>query len=160
MRCPNCASASTRVVDSREAPNAVRRRRLCEDCGNRFTTYERVETLKPLVMKRDGTREEWNRAKLLEGVRLACTKRPVSSVRIEELLDDVEAQLAGSGKQEIASSDIGEAVMRRLRFLDEVAYIRFASVYLRFRDVNGFVQEVDRVRRPVRPNEDQLQLEI
>ncbi len=160
MRCPKCASASTRVMDSREAPNAVRRRRVCESCGNRFTTYERVETTRPLVVKRDGSREEWNRSKLLEGVRLACTKRPVSSARIEDLVDEVESQLAGSGKAEIQSSELGQAVMRRLRALDEVAYIRFASVYLRFRDVNGFLEEVARVRRPSRPPEDQLQLEI
>lgn len=147
-------------MDSRDATNAVRRRRLCENCGNRFTTYERVEVLGPLVVKRDSTREAWNRTKLAEGVRIACTKRPISSVRIEALVDDVEAQFMGSGRQEIPTSEIGTAVMRRLRELDEVAYIRFASVYLRFRDVNGFLEEVERVRRPVRPSEDQLAMEL
>ncbi|MDP9378854.1 MAG: transcriptional regulator NrdR [Chloroflexota bacterium] len=160
MRCPKCGSGDSRVVDSRDAVNAVRRRRLCENCGNRFTTYERVETLRPLVVKRDGTREEWNRTKLLEGVRIACTKRPISSARIEELVDEVEAQVAGSGRQEILTTEIGLAVMRRLRHLDEVAYIRFASVYLRFRDVNGFLEEVERVKRPGRPADDQLQLDL
>jgi transcriptional repressor NrdR len=111
-------------------------------------------------MKRDGTREEWNRVKLLEGVRIACTKRPISSARIEELVDEVEAQLTGTGRQEIPSSEIGSAVMRKLRELDEVAYIRFASVYLRFRDVNGFLQEVERVKRPSRPSDDQLHLDL
>lgn len=160
MRCPKCGSGETRVVDSRDATNAVRRRRLCENCGNRFTTYERVEVLAPLVVKRDSTREAWNRTKLAEGVRIACTKRPISSVRIEALVDGVEAQFIGSGRQEIPTSEIGTAVMRRLRELDEVAYIRFASVYLRFRDVNGFLEEVERVRRPARPSEDQLAMEL
>lgn len=160
MRCPNCGSGDTRVVDSRDAQNAVRRRRLCENCGTRFTTYERVESARPLVVKRDGTREEWNRTKLLEGVRIACTKRSISSARMEELVDEVETQLAGSGRQEIPSSEIGQAVMQRLRALDEVAYIRFASVYMRFRDVDGFLEEVERVKRPRRPSEDQLPLNI
>ena len=160
MRCPKCGSGDTRVVDSREAANAVRRRRLCENCGNRFTTYERVETTKPLVVKRDGTREEWNRVKLLEGVRIACTKRSISSARIEELVDEVEAQLTTTGRQEIPTAEIGQAVMRRLRELDEVAYVRFASVYLRFRDAEGFLEAVERIKRPARPSDDQLQLDI
>ena len=147
-------------MDSREAVNAVRRRRLCENCGNRFTTYERVETTKPLVVKRDGTREEWNRVKLLEGVRVACAKRPISSARIEELVDEVEAQLTSTGRQEIPTAEIGQAVMRRLRELDEVAYVRFASVYLRFRDADGFLEAVERIKRPGRPSDDQLQLDI
>ncbi len=115
---------------------------------------------RPLVVKRDGTREEWNRAKLLEGVRLACKKRPVSSDRIEELVDDVEAQLTGTGRSEIHTADIGQAVMRRLRALDEVAYIRFASVYMRFRDVQGFIEEVERIKRPRPPVDEQTRLEI
>ncbi len=160
MRCPSCSSGRTRVVDSRETADSVRRRRRCEDCDHRFTTYERVETTRPLVVKRDGTREEWNRLKLLEGVRLACTKRPISSARVEELVDEVEAQLAGTGRPEVPSSEIGQAVMRRLRLLDEVAYIRFASVYLRFRDVDGFIEEVERIRTPVRPSEDQIPLNL
>jgi len=160
VHCPKCGSRETRVVDSRDATNAVRRRRSCEHCGNRFTTYERVELLGTLVVKRDSTREAWNRTKLAEGVRIACTKRPISLARMEDLVDEVEAQLMGSGRQEIPSSEIGTAVMRRLRELDEVAYLRFASVYLRFRDVNGFLEEVERVRRPARPSEDQLPMEL
>lgn len=160
MRCPECGSEKTRVVDSREAPGAVRRRRQCEPCGHRFTTFERVETTKPLVLKRDGTREEWSRQKLLDGVRIACTKRPISSARIEALVDGVEVQLAATGRREVPASEIGAGVMRALRELDEVAYIRFASVYLRFRDVDGFVEEVERVRQPVRPPDDQLRLGI
>lgn len=160
MRCPKCGSNDTRVVDSREAPDAVRRRRKCEACGDRFTTYERVETARPMVVKRDGTREEWNRMKLMEGVRLACTKRPISTARVEDLVDSVEAQLTSTGRSEIRSSEIGQAVMRRLQALDEVAYIRFASVYMRFRDVNGFIEEVERIRVPPTPSEDQMQFNI
>ncbi len=160
MHCPSCGSGRTRVRDSREAPDSVRRRRRCDDCGHKFTTYERIETTRPLVLKRDGTREEWSRTKLLEGVRLACKKRPVSSARIEDLVDDVESQLTGGGRQEIDSTDIGQAVMKRLRSLDEVAYIRFASVYLRFRDVQGFIEEVERIKRPPRAPEEQARLEI
>ena len=132
-------------MDSREAVNAVRRRRLCESCGNRFTTYERVETTKPLVVKRDGTREEWNRVKLLEGVRVACTKRPISSARIEDLVDEAEAQLTTTGRQEIPTAEIGQAVMRRLRELDEVAYVRFASVYKDFADARDFEEFIRRL---------------
>jgi transcriptional repressor NrdR len=119
-----------------------------------------VETTKPLVVKRDGTREEWSRLKLLEGVRLACTKRPISGARVERMVEEIEAQLAGTGRQEVPSSEIGAAVMRRLRALDEVAYVRFASVYLRFRDVNGFLEEVEKVRHPARPPEEQVPLDI
>lgn len=160
MHCPKCGSGSTRVVDSREAADSVRRRRRCEECGDRFTTYERLETTRPLVVKRDGTREEWNRMKLLAGVRLACTKRSISSARIEELVDDIEAQLTGTGRQEIDSAEIGQAVMRGLRSLDEVAYIRFASVYLRFRDVEGFLEEVEKIKQPPRPSDDQIRLNL
>lgn len=160
MRCPKCGSGETRVVDSREAADSVRRRRRCESCGNKFTTYERIESTRPLVVKRDGTREEWNRAKLLAGVRLACTKRPISSARIEELIDDIETQLTTTGRQEIPSNEIGAGVMHRLRALDEVAYIRFASVYLRFRDVEGFVEEVEKIKRPPRPSDEQIRLNI
>ncbi len=160
MRCPNCNSGATRVIDSREAAEAIRRRRRCEECGHRFTTYERIETSRPLVVKRDGTREDWDRSKLVAGVRLACTKRPVPSARIEELVDEVEAQLTSTGRQEIPTEEIGHAVMRRLRALDEVAYIRFASVYMRFRDVDGFVEAVEQVKRPPRPPEEQIPLNL
>lgn len=148
------------MVDSRDASGAVKRRRRCANCGARFTTFERVEITKPLVVKRDNTREEWSRAKLLEGVRLACTKRPISSKSMESVVDEVEEQLASTGRSEVSSREIGEAVMRLLRPLDEVAYIRFASVYLRFPDVNGFIEEAERVRTPPKPPEEQIPMNI
>lgn len=160
MQCTRCGARDTRVIDSREAVNAVRRRRQCPECGHRFTTYERVETAKPLVVKRDGTREPWNRAKLQEGIRLACNKRPVPSSVIEELVDDVESRLTSTGRTEVTATEIGQAVMRQLRFIDEVAYIRFASVYLRFRDASGFIEEAENVRRRQHISDSQLALDI
>lgn len=160
MRCPNCGSNDTRVTDSREAEESVRRRRRCKQCDERFWTYERVETTKPLVVKRDGTREEWDREKLVRGVRVACSKRPVSHARIEALVDEVESQLAAGGRQEVGSDEIGRAVMRGLRELDEVAYIRFASVYMRFPDAQGFIDAVETIQRPTRPAADQMQFNL
>ncbi len=158
MHCPKCGSTKTRVTDSRETTNAIRRRRKCEDCGYRFTTYERIEQIMPLVVKRDGTREEWDRNKLLTGIRLACNKRPVSYSTMQQIVDEIEEQF--SGRQEVDSSEIGQAVMKKLRVLDEVAYIRFASVYLRFHDVNGFIEAVEQVRRPQKPPEEQIPMNI
>lgn len=158
MRCPNCGSEDTRVTDSRDADGSVRRRRRCRNCDHRFWTYERIETTKPLVVKRDGAREPWDRSKLVSGIRTACSKRPVPHARIEELVDEVEAKLASGGRQEVQSSEIGQAVMRGLRALDEVAFIRFASVYLRFPDAQGFLEAVEAVRRPARPSDDQMRL--
>jgi len=123
-------------------------------------TYEVVETTRPLVVKQDGARQEWDRNKLLAGVRLACTKRPISSARIEDLVNAVESELTSTGRQEIESKDIGEAVMKKLRTLDDVAYIRFASVYRRFRDAGGFLEEVERIKRPARAPDEQVRLEL
>ena len=160
MRCPHCGSGDSKVTDSREADGSIRRRRRCVRCAERFWTYERVETERPLVVKRDGTREEWDRNKIVRGVRVACSKRPVSHARIEELVDEVEARLASGGRQEVPSAEVGQAVMRALRSLDEVAYIRFASVYLRFPDARGFLDAVEAVQRPPRPSDEQIPLNL
>ncbi len=140
MRCPYCGHPEDRVVDSREAQDGqvTRRRRECLACARRFTTYERIDDVLPGVVKKDGRREAFDRAKILEGVATACQKRPVSAEQMEGLVADVERQLQEAGEREIPTSVIGEAVMQRLRRLDEVAYVRFASVYRAFRDVGEF----------------------
>ncbi|MFN3197569.1 MAG: transcriptional regulator NrdR [Bradymonadia bacterium] len=146
MRCPFCRSEQTKVVDSRfnRDANATRRRRACETCGRRFTTYERVEALLPVVVKRDDNREPFDREKIRRGVARACEKRPVSVDAIDALVDDVERVFAGKGDKEVNSTEIGEVVMQGIKDLDGVAYVRFASVYRDFRDVNEFMQELDR----------------
>jgi len=145
VRCPWCGHLEDRVVDSREAQEgqATRRRRECAGCGRRFTTYERIEEILPQVVKKDGRREPFDRKKIVEGVGRACQKRPVSSEEVEALVAAVERELQELGEREIRTSAIGEAVMRRLRSLDEVAYVRFASVYRAFRDVNEFMAELE-----------------
>jgi len=145
MRCPWCGNVEDRVVDSREAQdgNATRRRRECAGCGRRFTTYERVEEILPHVVKKDGRREPFDRKKIVEGVSRACQKRPVSAEQVEALVTAVERELQELGEREIRTPYIGEAVMKRLRALDEVAYVRFASVYRAFRDVGDFTAEVE-----------------
>jgi transcriptional repressor NrdR len=145
VRCPWCGHLEDRVVDSREAQEglATRRRRECAGCGRRFTTYERIEEILPQVVKKDGRREPFDRKKIVEGVARACQKRPVSAERIEALVAAVERELQELGEREIRTVSIGEAVMRRLRALDEVAYVRFASVYRAFRDVNEFMSELE-----------------
>lgn len=145
MRCPFCRSESTKVVDSRynRDANATRRRRACETCERRFTTYERVEALLPVVVKRDDRRDPFDREKIRNGVARACEKRPVPVAAIDALVDDVERDFAGRGDREVNSTEIGEAVMLRLRDLDGVAYVRFASVYRDFRDVGEFMQELN-----------------
>ena len=147
MRCPGCASLENKVVDSRTARDgdAIRRRRECIACGARFTTYEYVERTQVLVIKKDGRREPFRREKLAEGVTKACEKRPVSRDQIEALLDRVENVIQAMGQSEIESRDIGEAVMSELVQLDQISYVRFASVYRDFRDVNHFVDEIKRV---------------
>jgi transcriptional repressor NrdR len=144
MRCPYCGHLEDRVVDSREAQDgqATRRRRECAGCGRRFTTYERIEEVLPQVVKKDGRREPFDRAKIVEGVAIACQKRPVSVEQVQALVTAVERELQELGEKEIRTSAIGEAVMRRLRELDEVAYVRFASVYRAFRDVGEFMTEL------------------
>ena len=144
MRCPYCGHLEDRVVDSREAQDgqATRRRRECAGCTRRFTTYERIEEVLPQVAKKDGRREPFDRAKIVEGVAIACQKRPVSAEQVQALVTAVERELAELGEKEIRTTVIGEAVMRRLRELDEVAYVRFASVYRSFKDINEFMSEL------------------
>ena len=147
MRCPFCGHDEDRVIDSRpsEEGTAIRRRRECISCGNRFTTYEKVETLPLLVVKKDGTRQVFDRAKLFSGIMKACEKRPVSTSQIERLVDSIESSAQNSLKRELSSGEIGEMVMNGLKHIDEVAYVRFASVYRQFRDVNSFMKELNEI---------------
>ncbi len=144
MRCPYCSHTGSRVVDSREAKDGteIRRRRECNTCGRRFTTYERVEETPASVIKRDGRRETFDREKLLAGLLTACEKRPVPRAKLEQIADRVEAEIASRGDREMSSEEIGNLVIEQLRELDQVAYVRFASVYRRFEDVNQFMQEL------------------
>ena len=145
MRCPFCRDLENRVIDSRlgKDGDAIRRRRHCERCGRRFTTYERVEEALPMVVKKDGRREPFERAKIVNGIKRACEKRPVSVDTIETLADAIERQLQESGEREVTSRAIGEAVMREMHDVDGVAYVRFASVYRSFRDVHEFMHELE-----------------
>ena len=145
MRCPFCRDLENRVIDSRlgKDGDAIRRRRHCERCGRRFTTYERVEEALPMVVKKDGRREPFERAKIVNGIKRACEKRPVSVDTIEALTDSIERQLQESGEREVTSRAIGEAVMREMHDVDGVAYVRFASVYRSFRDVHEFMRELE-----------------
>ena len=144
MKCPFCSHEDTRVVDSRvgKEGNNIRRRRECVDCERRFTTYERVEETLPLVIKKDGRREAFERQKIISGIQRACEKRPVSVATIEKVVDQIERSLQECGEKEINASRIGEAIMEALQSLDEVAYVRFASVYRQFRDINEFMAEL------------------
>ncbi len=144
MRCPYCHSTNNKVIDSRPSreANAIRRRRECLHCQRRFTTYEQVEETMPLVVKKDGRREPFQRSKLYEGITKACEKRPVSIDAIENFLDSLEREMLESGQREIASTWIGERVMAQLRQWDEVAYVRFASVYRHFTDATDFMEEI------------------
>jgi transcriptional repressor NrdR len=145
VRCPNCGAADDRVIDSRDLDDSttVRRRRECSACQSRFTTYERVEAARLLVLKNDGTKEEFERAKLAAGLAKALTRRPVGPGAAEEAADAIEAALRARGQNEVRSSDIGEMAMDRLRALDHIAYIRFVSVYQSFDDLEQLKQEVD-----------------
>lgn len=144
MKCRYCSCTESRVVDSRptEDGTAIRRRRECANCGRRFTTYEKIEEIPILVVKRDGSREAFDSSKILAGVRKACEKRPVSSLEQNKLVDEVSREITNTLEQEVTSIDIGECVMKHLRDLDEVAYVRFASVYRSFKDINTFMQEL------------------
>lgn len=144
MKCPFCGFADTKVIDSRlgKEGNNIRRRRECFDCERRFTTYERIEETLPLVIKKDGRREPFDRQKIIAGMQRACEKRPVSIATIEKMVDRLELSLQESGEKEIESSRIGESVMEALHELDEVAYVRFASVYRQFKDINEFMSEL------------------
>ena len=144
MKCPQCSFEEDRVVDSRTTKEgeAIRRRRECLKCGNRFTTYEYIERVPMMVVKNDGRREEYSREKLLGGLLKACEKRPVSREQIERVIDDIETVLFAKFKNEVKSTEIGNLVVDRLQSLDEVAYVRFASVYRQFKDINQFMSEV------------------
>ncbi len=144
MKCPFCSCIDTRVVDSRlgKEGNSIRRRRECSDCDRRFTTYERIEDTLPLIIKKDGRREPFERNKIIGGMQRACEKRPVSIAAIEKIVDQMEMEFQESPEREIPASKIGEKVMFALHNLDEVAYVRFASVYRQFKDINEFMQEL------------------
>ena len=143
MKCPYCGSADSRVVDTREVGDGIRRRRECQACKQRYTTYEQVARVNLLVIKRDGRREPFNRQKLFEGIRQACAKRPISTEIIDQMVTGIESDLYVLGKSEVPSRVIGEMVMRRLREVDGVAYVRFASVYRSFADLETLKREVD-----------------
>ena len=147
MRCPQCGTRETRVVDSRDLDDAatIRRRRECASCSARFTTYERVEAARLVVLKRDGSRQEFDRDKLASGIRKALTRRPVPQSAAEQAADEIEVELRASGTSEIPSSRIGQMAMAKLRAVDQIAYIRFASVYQSFEDLEDLKREVDRV---------------
>ena len=142
MRCPNCGAPDSRVTDSRDTGEEIRRRRECSECGVRFTTYERIQHATLVVAKRDGRREEFNREKLLRSIRLACVKRPLPTGTLDKLVEEIESDLQRLGRAEVPASVIGDAALRRLREIDPVAYIRYASVYRDFDDLEGFVKEI------------------
>lgn len=147
MKCPYCGNEGIKVIDSRpsEENNAIRRRRQCEACEKRFTTYETVESMPLIIVKKDNTREPFSRDKLMSGLVRSCHKRPVPMKDIDQLVEDIENQLYNSMKKEIDSSYIGEVVMERLKEIDEVAYVRFASIYREFRDINTFMDELTKI---------------
>lgn len=149
MQCPRCQYNGTRVVDSRPADDgrAIRRRRECESCSFRFTTFERIEQAPILVVKKNGNREEFNREKLLRGIIRACEKRPIAMEQMEAIVDEVEREIRKRGENEIPSEKIGEYVMDRLAKIDEIAYIRFASVYRQFKDIEVFMKEMQELER-------------
>lgn len=145
MKCPYCSTLDNKVIDSRLSKDGrtIRRRRECLKCERRFTTYERLDELLPMVVKKDGRREPFNREKIIEGIKKSCQKRPVSMTRIEEFVDSLEIYLQELGKKEIDSKEIGERVIQSLKDWDEVAYVRFASVYRQFKDINEFMSELE-----------------
>jgi transcriptional repressor NrdR len=147
MRCPVCHHPDDKVVDSRESRegDSTRRRRECLACGQRFTTYERLDIIMPLIVKKDGRREPYERNKVLAGLHKACEKRPISADTIEEVAADVERRIQEAGAREVPSSLVGEAVMSSLKDLDDVAYVRFASVYKSFRDIDEFMSELESI---------------
>ena len=146
MKCPYC-NPDTRVIDSRPAEDgsSIRRRRSCDVCGKRFTTYEKVETIPLIIIKKDNNREQYNRRKIENGVLQACYKRPVSAEEIQQAIDRIETKIFNLEEKEIPSSTVGELVMEELKDLDEVAYVRFASVYREFKDVNTFMDELKKI---------------
>ncbi len=146
MKCPYCNRESTKVIDSRQAEgNSIRRRRQCESCGKRYTTYERIENVSLVVIKKDMTREPYDRTKIEAGIISSCHKRPISMERITNLINDIENEIFGKDVKEISSTQIGEIVMDKLKDFDSVAYVRFASVYREFKDVNTFMDEIKKL---------------
>lgn len=147
MKCPYCGNPDTRVIDSRPAEDgsSIRRRRSCDSCGKRFTTYEKVETIPLIVIKKDNNREQYDRSKIASGILRACHKRPISAEQINTLVDAVETELFSREEKEISCNVIGELVMDKLKELDAVAYVRFASVYREFKDVNTFMDELKKI---------------
>lgn len=147
MKCPYCSQENTRVVDSRpvDEDNSIRRRRVCDDCGRRFTTYEKIESIPLMVIKKDQSREKYNREKISDGVMRACHKRAVSVQEMNDLVNQVEIEIFNREDKEIRSSEIGEMVMNHLKELDQVAYVRFASVYREFKDANTFMDELKKL---------------
>ncbi len=145
MKCPYCAKTDNKVIDSRLSKDgrSIRRRRECLGCERRFTTYEKLEDVLPMVVKKDGRREAFNREKIISGIRKACQKRPISMTKIEEFTDVLESYFQELGTKEIESAEVGEKVINELRGWDEVAYVRFASVYRQFRDINEFMAELE-----------------
>ena len=146
MKCPYCGKENTRVIDSRPTDdNSIRRRRQCDECGKLFTTYEKVETLPLIVVKKDNNREPYDREKIVAGIVRSCHKRPISMKQINDMVDDIEGQIFNMEEKEIPTTTIGSIVMDKLKDLDEVAYVRFASVYREFKDVNTFMDEIKKI---------------
>ncbi|HDZ23509.1 MAG TPA: transcriptional repressor NrdR [Desulfobacteraceae bacterium] len=149
MRCPYCTKINNKVIDSRLSKDGrmIRRRRECLECERRFTTYEKLEDVLPMIVKKDGRREPFNREKIISGIRMACRKRPISMTKIEEFVDALEFYFQELGKKEVDSSDVGERVINKLKEWDEVAYVRFASVYRQFKDIGEFMTELEDILR-------------
>ncbi len=145
MKCPYCSKIENKVIDSRLSKDSrtIRRRRECLDCNRRFTTYERLEEILPMIIKKDGRREPFNREKIIAGIKKSCQKRPVSITRIEDFVDSLEVYFQELGKKEVESKEVGERVISSLKDWDEVAYVRFASVYRQFKDINEFMAELE-----------------
>ncbi len=161
MQCPYCAKEQNKVIDTRESDETIRRRRQCLNCGKRFTTYERIAQTGLMVIKQDSRREAFDRQKLLSGIVKACAKRPVPMEAIEAIVDEIEMELHVLGKSEVDSQKIGQLVMERLRMLDDVAYVRFASVYRRFADLDSLAIEIQRLKeKKQREAEERLQVKM
>jgi len=161
MNCPYCGNEESKVVDSRDANEGIRRRRQCLNCSSRFTTYEYVQAVNLFVIKKDNRREEFNKNKLVSGIRKACEKRPLPADTPDSLADEIESELIKQNKMEITSNDIGDMVMRRLKMIDQIAYIRFASIYREFADITIMKEEVDNLandKKKVRKNTAQLSM--
>jgi transcriptional repressor NrdR len=156
MKCPYCTIINNKVIDSRLSKDGrmIRRRRECLDCGRRFTTYEKLEDVLPMVVKKDGRREPFNREKIISGIRLACQKLAISMTQIEDFVDSLELYFQELGKKEIDSPQIGEKVINKLKEWDEVAYVRFASVYRQFKDINEFMAELEGILKSKRDVEE------